>query len=114
MKNYLSACFVGHEDILYGLDTYSKVMYFQHLPNLKLGMTYITSLPNGVNLKLILKPLMVEKLQPSKYNKKEFFAVIKKFLVRGSIDNLLESPSRKGVVKEITRPDYTSFDIIEF
>jgi hypothetical protein len=52
-------------------------------------------------------------MQPSKYNKKEFFAVIKKDLVCGSTDILMER-KKKCVVKVIARSDYTSFDIIEY
>ena len=62
---------------------------------------------------MIIKPLTVEKMQPSKYNKKEFFAVIKKDLVCGSTDILMER-KKKCVVKVIARSDYTSFDIIEY
>jgi hypothetical protein len=61
IKNYLSACFIDNEDILYGLDNYSKVVHFKYQPSNNSGNHYIRTSSGGI-LRTLLKFLTVEQL----------------------------------------------------
>jgi hypothetical protein len=57
---------------------------------------------------------VVDNLKPLKTNDKEFFAVVKKDLIRANIDSLHEKSPRKGVGTILFRADIASYDILDY
>ena len=57
---------------------------------------------------------MAKNLKPSKTNNKEFFAVVRRDLVRANIDDLQRYHPREGVASILFRADVSSSEIIDY
>ena len=57
---------------------------------------------------------MAKNLKPSKTNNKEFFAVVRRDLVRANIDDLQRYHPREGVASILLRADVSSSEIIDY
>jgi hypothetical protein len=57
---------------------------------------------------------MADNLKPSKTNNKEFFAIVRKDLVRANIDDLHEKSPRVGVASILFRADISTYEILDY
>jgi hypothetical protein len=57
---------------------------------------------------------MVDNLKASRTNIKEFFAIVRKDLVRVNIDDLQEKSPREGVASILFRADISTYEILDY
>lgn len=81
---------------MYGLGSHGKVVSFKYNPENK-DMQYTRMQKYSTGLKQSNKMYYVDKLKPSMFNEDQFYAVIKKDLMRVNFSDLLpswDSPSQ--------------------
>ena len=94
VDHYLGACFVGY-DIVYGLDSNARVVSYKYNPENK-DMQYTRMQKYATGLKMSNKMYSVDKVKASRFNEGQFFAVIRRDLMRTNFSDLnpsWDSPS---------------------